>query len=62
VVGLQVEISLVPLFGGALSLRETLDRVEGLGMHLVHVEPGFADPRTGELLQMDGVFLRPVAR
>lgn len=58
VLGVQLEISLVPLYDGALSLREVLDRTERLGMDLVHVEPGFVDPRTGELLQMDGVFLR----
>ena len=57
-IGLQLEISLVPLYEGALSLRDVLDRTEELGMHLVHVEPGFRDPGSRELLQMDGVFLR----
>jgi FkbM family methyltransferase len=56
--GLQLEISLVPLYQGALSMREVLERTEELGMQLVYVQPGFADPRTGELLQMDGIFFR----
>ncbi len=57
--GLQIEISLVPLYDGALTLREMLDRTEALGMTLVYVEPGFTDPGTDEMLQMEGVFLRP---
>jgi FkbM family methyltransferase len=62
VLGLQLEISLVPLYAGALSLRDVLDRSEELGMEFVHVEPGFVDLRTDELLQCDGVFLRPPSR
>jgi FkbM family methyltransferase len=57
-IGLQLEISLVPLYEGALSMREVLERTDELGMHMVYVEPGFADPQTGELLQMDGIFFR----
>lgn len=56
--GLQVEISLAPLYAGTLTLREVLDRAEAWGMRLVHLEPGFADPRSGDLLQVDGVFMR----
>ena len=56
--GLQLEVSLVPLYEGAPTLREILDRTESLGMALAHVEPGFADPNTGELLQMDVLFVR----
>lgn len=62
VVGLQLEISLVPVYEGALALREVLDRTEMLGMVLADVDPGFRDPNTGELLQMDGIFLRPDPR
>jgi FkbM family methyltransferase len=57
-IGLQLEISLVPLYEGALSMREVLERTDELGMQMVYVQPGFADPRTGELLQMDGIFFR----
>ncbi|MFN8160098.1 MAG: FkbM family methyltransferase [Solirubrobacterales bacterium] len=59
VAGLQMEISLVPLYEGAPSLRDILNRTDALGMHLVHLEPGFFDPHTRELLQVDGVFMRP---
>lgn len=59
VIGLQLEISLLPLYEGGLSIREVLDRTDKLGMQLVFVKEGFVDSRTGELLQVDGVFLRP---
>lgn len=58
VIGIQLEVSLVPLYEGAMSLRESLDRMEALDMRLVLVEAGFADPHTHELLQMDVVFMR----
>jgi FkbM family methyltransferase len=61
-IGLELEISLVPLYKGALSLREVLERTDELEMQLVYVAPGFLDPETGELLQMDGIFFRPEPR
>ena len=56
IVGLQVELSLVPLYGGAMTYREVLDRVESLGMTLMGLDPVFADPQSGQLLQADAVF------
>ena len=56
--GVQLEISLVPLYANALTLRDALDRATALGMRLVNLAPGFSDPRTGELLQADAVFMR----
>jgi FkbM family methyltransferase len=57
-VGLQLELSLVPLYEGGATWRTLVERVESFGMQLVHLEPGFADPRTGQLLQFDGLFMR----
>jgi FkbM family methyltransferase len=59
-VGLQLELSLVALYEGAPSFRSLLDLAESLGMQLVGLEPGFADPASGELLQVDGIFMRPL--
>jgi FkbM family methyltransferase len=56
IVGLQVELSLAPLYDGAMTYREVLDRVESLGMTLMGLDPVFADPRSGRLLQADAVF------
>lgn len=60
IAGLQMELSLVPLYAGAITFQEGLDRGERLGMSLVGLVPGFADPRSGRLLQADAVFIREV--
>lgn len=58
IVGLQLELSIVPLYEGSMTYREGLDRIEALGMRLMGIEPGFLDPRSGQLLQFDGIFFR----
>jgi FkbM family methyltransferase len=59
--GLQLEMSLARLYEGAPSMRELIELTDDLGMRMVYAMPGFADPQTGELLQLDGVFFRPEA-
>lgn len=54
--GLQMELSLVPLYAGAITYTDGLDRAERLGMSLMGLLPGFSDPRSGRLLQVDAVF------
>ncbi|MBP1819433.1 FkbM family methyltransferase [Mycobacterium sp. OAE908] len=54
--GLQMELSLVPLYAGAITYAEGLDRAERLGMSLMGLVPGFSDPHSGRLLQADAVF------
>lgn len=56
IIGLQMELSLVPLYAGAITFTEGLERGERLGMSLMGLLPGFSDPRTGRLLQADAVF------
>lgn len=56
IAGLQMELSLVPLYAGAITYKEGLDRAERLGMSLMGLLPGFSDPRSGRLLQADAVF------
>jgi FkbM family methyltransferase len=56
IVGLQLELSLLPLYGGAMTYREAMDRAEGLGMTLMGLDPVFADPKSGQLLQADAVY------
>ncbi|MGW0161210.1 FkbM family methyltransferase [Mycobacterium sp. NPDC003323] len=56
IMGLQLELSLVPLYEGAMTYREGLDRAEALGMTLMGLDPVFADAKTGQLLQADAVF------
>jgi FkbM family methyltransferase len=54
--GIQVELSLVPLYIGAPSWREVVDWLEERDFELAGIEPAFVE--RGRLLQVDGVFLR----
>ena len=56
--GIQIELSLIPLYQGQLLFKEMLELLNELGYELYAVIPGFADPKTGRLLQMDGIFFR----
>ncbi|WP_331527264.1 FkbM family methyltransferase [Nocardioides sp.] len=57
-VGVQAEMSLVPLYEGSMLWRETVELLSGHGFELAALIPGFADPTSGRLLQADGVFIR----
>jgi FkbM family methyltransferase len=56
--GVQAELALTPLYEGDSPWRTVVDRLGELGFELVGVEPGFADPGSGRMLQFDGLFLR----
>lgn len=58
VIGMQLELSLIPLYEGGMTFEEGLKRADGLTMSLVGLDPGFTDPATGRLLQVDGVFFK----
>ena len=58
VAGVQAELSLVPLYDGAPSFRELLAYLEERGFRLAGLEPGHDDRRSGEMLQVDGIFVR----
>jgi FkbM family methyltransferase len=55
---MQLELSVVPLYQHAPSLRRILELCEGLGFQLHGLIPGFYEEKSGRLLQMDGLFLR----
>ena len=57
--GLQLEMSLVPLYQGEASYTDLLGEMTALGFQLMSIEAAFRDPRSGQLLAMDGVFFRP---
>lgn len=58
VVGLQLEMSLVPLYDGESVMTELIELAGARGFRLMSLEPGYADPQSGQLLQVDGVFFR----
>ena len=53
-----LEMSLAPLYEGAMSFLDLFGYIHGLGFRCVAISPGFVDPRTSEMLQVDGLFLR----
>lgn len=55
---MQLEISVIPLYQGAPSLRRMLELCEGLGFQLHGFIPGIYQEKSGQLLQMDGLFMR----
>lgn len=57
-VGMQIELSFLPLYEGDMLIHEALDLLHSLGFTLTGLLPGFADPRNGRMLQADGIFFR----
>jgi FkbM family methyltransferase len=56
--GVQLEMSLVSLYQGQSLFRELYDQLDSQGFDLHYALPGFTDPRTGRMLQMDCWFFR----
>jgi FkbM family methyltransferase len=59
-VGVQLELSFVPLYEGGMLVDEAVGWAYAHGFRLVGIEQGYAAP-TGEILQVDGVFVRIAA-
>jgi FkbM family methyltransferase len=58
VYGIQLEMSLVPLYEGQALFRELFDYIEKLGFEPFDMLPCFRDHKTGRLMQLDGVFIK----
>jgi FkbM family methyltransferase len=58
VAGIQLELSLVPLYDGECLFHPMLHDLEKRGYEMWSMVPGFVDPDTGRLLQLDAVFFR----
>ena len=56
--GVQLELSLTPLYKGETSFRDMLDHMTVLGYELHGLTPAFTDATSGRLLQVDGVFFK----
>ena len=57
----RTEMSLVALYDGQALLPEIVSLMDANGFDLWFVEPGFVEPGTRRLLQLDGVFIRRAA-
>ena len=56
--GIICELSLVPLYYNQRLWLEIIDRLVFEGFMLWALQKGLSDPKTGQLLQMDAIFLR----
>lgn len=56
--GLQLEMSLVPLYNNEMLFPELLRYINDKGFSLYSLENGFFNPDSGQLLQVDGIFFR----
>lgn len=57
-VGMQLELSFLPLYEGGMLIREALDIAYSMGFTLTGLLPCFTDLRNGRMLQADGIFFR----
>jgi FkbM family methyltransferase len=57
-VGVQLEMSLGDLYDGQPGYLDLIQTMKENGFALAELMPGFSDPRTGHLLQSDGIFFR----
>jgi FkbM family methyltransferase len=60
--GVQLELSLVPLYDGEMLFLSQVDCMARGGFELWSLIPGFVDGETGRTLQVDGIFFRSDAR
>ena len=56
--GIQIELSLKPLYKGSLLYLDMIKYMKRYNFELVSLENGFSDHKTGELLQVDGIFFK----
>ena len=58
IVGLQIELSFVPLYEGSMLAHEAISDLYEQGFLLEALEAGLRDPVSGQMLQADGLFFR----
>ena len=56
--GIQMELSLTPLYQGELTISEMINHMHAIGFNIYAIMPAFTDNRTGRAYQMDGIFIR----
>lgn len=58
VVGMRIELSLIPTYESGLTICDMLPYVYGLGFRLCGIEEAWSDQQTAETFGVDGVFFR----
>ena len=58
--GLQLETSVFAFYEGEILMEDMIAFVKTLGFTLMAIEPGFTDETSGQMLQADLLFFRPL--
>lgn len=58
IAGIQLELSVTPLYEGQMLYLSMIQWLQARGYELWNVIPGFVDPSSARMLQFDGVFFR----
>ncbi len=56
--GVKLEMSLIPLYKGEILFFEMIKFIEKKGFTLYSLENTYSDPKSGQLLQVDGTFYK----
>lgn len=54
---IQVEMALIPTYEDSLSFEQMIEKLTALRFKLISIESGYYDKKTGNLLEVDGVFI-----
>jgi len=55
---IQLEMSLIPFYEDEIPFVEMINYLENMGFQLFSLENGYSDSNTGQLLQVDGIFIQ----
>ncbi len=58
IIGMEMELSLIPLYDGETLFMEMVPFVYNKGYNLMSLAPGFSNKDSGQLLQVDCIFFR----
>lgn len=58
IIGIQIEMALIPSYEGSLTFEEMSEVLKKLGFKLKTIESGHYNKKTGELIEVDGVFFK----
>ncbi|SNB62167.1 methyltransferase, FkbM family [Arboricoccus pini] len=61
IVGLELEMALLPLYEGETDWRVMTDRLAALGFELYLLVPGYFEKKLARQVQVDGIFFRQAA-
>ncbi|MEI6947305.1 FkbM family methyltransferase [Paraflavisolibacter sp. H34] len=55
---LQLELSFIPLYDSSLLYYKMMEKIEAMGFSFYSLFPAFSDYKTGQIFQIDAIFVR----